>query len=82
MRKKIKKWGEQRKNVLTVITFTMEVMVSQAVFEYLANVLQNYKYFGLFVKHIDTIAPPPPFGILFWTQPINYHYQCQRHHLF
>ena len=37
----------------------MAVMVSQNIFECLANMLQNSKYVGLLVKDIDKFPPPP-----------------------
>ena len=37
----------------------MAVMASHNISEYLANMLQNSKYFGLLVKGIDKILPHP-----------------------
>ena len=58
----------------------MAVMASHSIFEYLANVLQNSKYFGLLVKGIDKILPPPTRHTLLDTA-YKLSFRCQQHHL-
>jgi len=77
--RKDKKKREQRKNVLTVITFTMAAMASHNIFEYLANMLQNSKYFGLLLKAIDKILPHLRHTLLDTAYKLSF--RCEQHHL-